>query len=184
MTFILGLVAEPVPAAYVHRPDTDKMALAKGRQILEKYNCVGCHQVQPGIYELNRTPDLLKDLENAYISEKNQKFPSDYREEFLAQNEWTGRPSPFKDRFLLHAVTEPGAEPAVRLTQALQFTKTPDDVRDKTDKSELEAGTYNIPASSYVGIPETGAKKTADSFGGAFADLMVPYLKQMNGGYL
>ncbi len=181
MTFILGLVAEPVPAAYVHRPDTDKLALAKGRTVLEKYNCVGCHQVQPGIYEVNRTPQVLADLEDLTYQKNAKKFASEYRDMFPSQNEWTGQPSPFKDRFLIHAMPDPTTETTVRLTEALQITKKLEDVRNKEDKDELPPGTYEIPASSYVGLPEKGSRKTADVFGGAFAELMAPYLKQQNG---
>ena len=181
MTFILGLVAEPVPASYVHRPDTDRMALAKGRQVLEKYNCVGCHTVQPGIYEVNRTPGVLADLEALTYQKNAKKLAGEYHDMFANQNEWTGRPSPLKDRFLIHAIPDPTAETTVRLTEALQITKKLADVRDKDDKSELPPGTYDIPASSYYGLPESGARKTADVFGGAFAELMSPYLKKLNG---
>ena len=48
MTFILGLVAEPVPAKYVNTPARTGLAEVKGRQVLDKFNCAGCHQVQPG----------------------------------------------------------------------------------------------------------------------------------------
>ena len=53
MTFVLGLVAEPVPPRYVYEPGPDKLAEVKGRQVLEKFNCAGCHQLQPGIYDFN-----------------------------------------------------------------------------------------------------------------------------------
>src|SRR5205085_1037576 len=36
-------------------PAAEKAALAKGRQVLDKFNCAGCHQVQPGIYEFKTT---------------------------------------------------------------------------------------------------------------------------------
>src|SRR5262249_20365996 len=47
-TFILGLVAEPVPTMNVNQPKGDRLAEVKGRQILEKYNCAGCHLIRPG----------------------------------------------------------------------------------------------------------------------------------------
>jgi len=50
MTFILGLVAEPVPSQYLNDPPPDRAAEVKGRQVLEKYNCAGCHQIAPGTY--------------------------------------------------------------------------------------------------------------------------------------
>src|SRR5262249_44941199 len=43
MTFVLGLIAEPIPLTYLNTPGPDRMAEVKGRQILDKYNCAGCH---------------------------------------------------------------------------------------------------------------------------------------------
>ncbi len=57
MTFVLGLTAEPMPAAYLNHPDEDRLAEIKGRQILDKYNCAGCHVVQPGRYEVRTSVD-------------------------------------------------------------------------------------------------------------------------------
>ncbi|MEZ6112844.1 MAG: hypothetical protein R3C99_17810 [Pirellulaceae bacterium] len=43
MTFVLGLVAEPPSPKYVYSPSEREEALIKGRVVLEKYNCGGCH---------------------------------------------------------------------------------------------------------------------------------------------
>jgi cytochrome c551/c552 len=43
ITFVLGLVAEPPAAKYVYKGTPRAQAIAKGSQLLEKYNCVGCH---------------------------------------------------------------------------------------------------------------------------------------------
>jgi mono/diheme cytochrome c family protein len=180
MTFILGLVAEPVPAAYVHRPDNDRLSIAKGRKVLEKYNCIGCHQVQAGVYEITRTPQTMSDLEDLTYQKNPKKFAGEYHDKFAASNEWTGRPSNLKDRFLLRAVPDPANPSAVRLTEALAIHKTAADVRNKDDKDELPPGTYDIPASSYIGLPENTSRKTGEVFGGAFAELMAPYLKQQD----
>ena len=64
-TFILGLVAEPVPTASVNQPKGDRLAEVKGRQILDKYNCGGCHLVRPGSFDFKVTEDSLKNLESA-----------------------------------------------------------------------------------------------------------------------
>src|SRR5262249_39007714 len=66
MTFILGLVAEPIPMKYVHQPDPQRLAEVKGRQVLDKFNCAGCHLVRPGVYEFKATPENLKGLEANY----------------------------------------------------------------------------------------------------------------------
>ncbi len=51
MTFVLGLVADPVSMKFVNQPRQDRQNEVRGLQVLEKYNCVGCHVVKPGSYE-------------------------------------------------------------------------------------------------------------------------------------
>ena len=48
-TFILGLIAEQVPVKSINQPKGDRLAEVKGRQILDKYNCAGCHLIRPGV---------------------------------------------------------------------------------------------------------------------------------------
>jgi len=43
ITFVLGLVADPPNAQYIFQPDARAEALVKGRQVVEKFNCGGCH---------------------------------------------------------------------------------------------------------------------------------------------
>ncbi|MCI0362177.1 MAG: hypothetical protein L0211_27155 [Planctomycetaceae bacterium] len=43
ITFVLGLVADPPREKYVFTPNPRTDALITGRQVLEKYNCGGCH---------------------------------------------------------------------------------------------------------------------------------------------
>jgi mono/diheme cytochrome c family protein len=43
ITFVLGLVAEPPASQYVYRPNPRRAAIAQGMQVLEKFNCGGCH---------------------------------------------------------------------------------------------------------------------------------------------
>jgi cytochrome c551/c552 len=47
ITFVLGLVAEPPPYEFVYHPDERKQAFIAGRRALEKYNCTGCHMLEP-----------------------------------------------------------------------------------------------------------------------------------------
>ena len=49
VTFVLGLVAEPPAEQFVFHPDPQQEALIQGRDVIEKYNCAGCH-----IFELQR----------------------------------------------------------------------------------------------------------------------------------
>ncbi len=70
MTFVLGLVGEPIPMKFVNQPKPDRLNEVKGLQVLEKYNCVGCHVLKPGGYEMPldfvgpyNTESLRKQLE-------------------------------------------------------------------------------------------------------------------------
>jgi cbb3-type cytochrome oxidase cytochrome c subunit/mono/diheme cytochrome c family protein len=169
MTFILGLVAEPVPLKHVHNPKPDKLAEIKGRQVLEKFNCYGCHQIRPGVYEFKPTRESIQQLEGAY-AKAAEKFATDHS--FMGHNAWVGSSSPFPDRMIAFG-TEPKRyaaaspeEPAteeIRLTEALRFTGKDGVVRD-------------IPAGNSARFMAADIIKQSDSFGGVFAGLMVPYL--------
>ena len=43
MTFVLGLVKEPPASKYLYKPDARQQAIADGRQVLDRFNCAGCH---------------------------------------------------------------------------------------------------------------------------------------------
>lgn len=47
MTFVLGLVAEPPSTKYLYRPGERDQALIEGRKVLDKFNCAGCHLLEP-----------------------------------------------------------------------------------------------------------------------------------------
>lgn len=43
ITFVIGLVADPPQPKYIYKARDRQAALVAGRQVLEKYNCGGCH---------------------------------------------------------------------------------------------------------------------------------------------
>ncbi len=43
ITFVLGLVSEPPAAQYVYKASPRREAIVQGRQVVEKFNCTGCH---------------------------------------------------------------------------------------------------------------------------------------------
>ncbi len=47
MTFVLGLVSEPPAPQYVYNPPPRQKAIVEGLQVLEKFNCAGCHVLRP-----------------------------------------------------------------------------------------------------------------------------------------
>jgi cbb3-type cytochrome oxidase cytochrome c subunit len=56
MTFVLGLVAEPPAVRYQYRPDPRQRAVVRGKQVLTKYNCGGCHTLQMETWEFDYDP--------------------------------------------------------------------------------------------------------------------------------
>jgi cytochrome c551/c552 len=56
ITFVLGLVADPPQPKFVFRAKDRDAALIAGRQILEKYNCGGCHILGLEKWQISYTP--------------------------------------------------------------------------------------------------------------------------------
>jgi mono/diheme cytochrome c family protein len=194
MTFILGLLADPVPLKYVYDPSPERLAQAKGQQLLDKFNCVGCHQVRSGQYDLKLTkPNTgLDTLEGTFKDAlSSTTYRADHR--FENHNAWFGRPQTQSDRASIHAIpTEkdealPGyALPeardeqalTVRLTQAVRFDKKKEDIRDPD--AELPPGSYDIPAGTNIRLNKADIAFRVDPDGGTFPELLVPYLIAKN----
>ncbi len=161
MTFILGLVAEPVPLTYVNRPAPERLAEVKGRQVLEKYNCGGCHQIQPGRYEFKKSKEGTQQLATAFET-VSKTLGSDHY--FPNHNAWAGKPSPFPDRYVAYGVQprEGVNNPvlSVRLAEALRFTGA-------------DGATHDLPQSANAYILPEEILSQNDSFGGAFSDLLI-----------
>src|SRR5262249_5884943 len=88
MTFVLGLVAEPIPLKYVNNPKGDRAAESAGRQVLDKYNCAGCHQIRPGVYEF-KARDAQAMLETS-VADGRKSLEGDY--DFHNTTAWVGLP--------------------------------------------------------------------------------------------
>jgi mono/diheme cytochrome c family protein len=167
MTFILSLVAEPIPQDMVYDPPKERLAQIKGQQVIEKFNCAGCHQLRSGDYEFKTDPSLLKDLEDRYkdiTAPTNLTFANDLPA--AGHNAWVGATPP-PDRVILHGL--PVSEDAtaqkmvVRLTQALRFNGS-------------ENKPLDIPAAEDIEMPTGQLAARQDPWGGTFTELMVPYL--------
>jgi cbb3-type cytochrome oxidase cytochrome c subunit len=171
MTFILGLVAEPVHPRYLNAPGPDRMAEVKGRKVLEKFNCYGCHQVRPGVYDFNLTEANRKALQTAFDAAKSQS-KSDFF--FDMHNAWAASQAPATDRMRVFASNpslskddETGEDVlTARLSQATSYI-------DEDGKPR------NIPAGINLTLPTKGLQ-TNDQFGGTFSNLMQPYLAKKN----
>ncbi len=45
-TFLVALTSDPVPAASLFRPDEREADILRGREIVKRYNCQGCHVIE------------------------------------------------------------------------------------------------------------------------------------------
>ncbi|MHB1422036.1 MAG: c-type cytochrome [Gemmataceae bacterium] len=168
MTFILGLVAEPMPLKYLNRPAPDRLAEVKGHQVLDKFNCAGCHQVRSGVYEFKTTPEGLKVLEESYNRNKSS-LKKDHV--FPGHNAWVGAAQTAADRLTVFG-TQPKLDTGtydrpmlvVRASDALRFAGGDGVLR-------------NLPASSNIPINPDDLVARSDPWGGTFADLMIQYMK-------
>jgi mono/diheme cytochrome c family protein len=166
MTFILGLVAEPVPDKYLYNPTPDRLAEVKGLTVLEKYNCAGCHELRAGVYDWKKSENMLQQLDGFYDTAKTS-FPADFP--FTDHNAWVGTNPIAGDRLTVHGVPIPGNDDPklllLRLTEALRFVNAAKETRD-------------LPAASSIGVPLEELLSRAEPYGGTFAHLMVPYLEK------
>jgi mono/diheme cytochrome c family protein len=183
MTFVLGLVAEPIPLPYVNHPTGDRLMEVKGRQVIDKFNCGGCHLIQPGSFELKLNDQTLAKLEATFQRGKGGR-EVDF--DFHNHRNWVGAPQTSSDRLVAY-----GANPRYKaedktfeleLTEALRFEgtdKQPRDIRANT--------TLSLPPADMIWPPAEVAKsedrlasyeKIQGPLGGTFANLLVHYLTE------
>ena len=151
MTFILGLVGEAAPDKMQNIPKGDRLAEVKGRQVLENFNCGGCHLIRPGEFKLKYN-NALKVLESsAKVDRKaDQTFPNHHY--------WTGTPQANADYVMVHGLVpqplpvsdDEDEEPKVRLRtmEAVRFQgpdKATHDIPSATLLS-LEPKDFVLPA--------------------------------------
>src|SRR5262249_44151745 len=103
MTFVLGLTAELIPAKMTNSAMTpDRLAEVKGRQVIDKYNCAGCHMIRPGVFEFNLSDKTRENLEKAASSEA--EMMSKLGEiTILNHVNWVGRNSTAGDKLTAYA---------------------------------------------------------------------------------
>jgi cytochrome c2 len=183
MTFILGLVGEAAPDKMRNIPKGDRLAEVKGRQVLETFNCGGCHLIRPGEFKLkyDRVVPVLTSA--AKVDRKaDQTFPNHHL--------WTGTPQPNADYVKVHGLLpqplfvsdDEDEEPKVRLRtmEAVRFQdldKATHDIPAETLLS-LEPKDFVLPSSiASASRAEIDKYLTSRSYGGTFGNLLVGYLE-------
>ena len=61
ITFVLGLVAEPPPTQYIYRAAPRRNAIVAGTEVIQKFNCEGCHAFAMDRWNLAYHPDDFPD---------------------------------------------------------------------------------------------------------------------------
>jgi cbb3-type cytochrome oxidase cytochrome c subunit len=193
MTFILGLVAEQVPTRVISQPKGDRLAEVKGRQILDKYNCAGCHMVRPGAYDFRVTPESLQALEKAHSDAQAQVKSGGYT--FLDHNHWVGTNIPTGDRLMAHApravLIDPGEDEEnpgskkerrlvmFRLAEALRYVAPDGKVKDIPSSNFVFVPLGDVVPNPQVIASQADLERSVSdraAFGGALSNLLVPYL--------
>jgi mono/diheme cytochrome c family protein len=183
MTFILGLVAETIPSHYVHQPKGDRYHEVKGRQILDKFNCAGCHLIRPGSIEFRAAP-LYDRLENG----PPNPHPDLYKHE---------TPYTKDDYFEPDHIAWAGVDPGVVERARMFGTHPPIEVKtDDEDEPSPNVGYWllravrfrsglkkegnlrDIPAAAQLSLPPNLINKSVPAYGGAFMDQLVQYLQK------
>ena len=68
ITFVLGLVAEPPAQQYIYKGTPRRNAITKGLEVIEKFNCTGCHTLEMQRWDLAYEPSDFP----------SQELPPDY----------------------------------------------------------------------------------------------------------
>ena len=60
ITFVIGLVSEPPSHDFVYHPDEKQAAMIAGKKAIEKFNCGGCHILEPQKWTLAMESGFLE----------------------------------------------------------------------------------------------------------------------------
>lgn len=195
MTFVLGLVAEPVPAKYLNRPTQDRDREARGRQVLDKFNCAGCHLVQPAMYEFQTSPrsaDPLRKLLGETYDAVDRGYRTDVHGHiFDESSSWTGRPSPQPTRLWARVggvrVAKPQQAVTLRLEEAVNFLnakKEPTNLRAGTEVElsfdQMKGLVVMPPGANLDHLADGQVPGALQPLGGTFSNLMWKYLSDRN----
>lgn len=66
LTFVLGLVSEPPAAKYLYKPSPRAEAIARGRKLLDKYNCGGCHVLKGDEWDISFPPSHFEAMKDSF----------------------------------------------------------------------------------------------------------------------
>ena len=176
MTFVLGLVAEPIPSRFVSTPTGDKLNEVKGRKILDKFNCYGCHIVRPGSLDI-KPGNYARFESHPEVFKHELPYTKDdyFHPEDIA---WAGRDQA-GDRVTVHGVNPPievkfdeddeqSKDVKLWLMQAFRFHQG----------GKKDGNLRDIPSGATLYMAPDMIVGTTPQYGGRFTDQIVQYLQR------
>lgn len=165
MTFILGLVAEPIPMKFVYQPNADRLHEVAGLKVLEKYNCVSCHILKPGSYQVR----LQDEARGGTVRDQLLRLYRDAEAElrvdpgFPESTAWRSNLPYPPDRVIIRGLPRAKDEENNLLSlepwEAIHFRKP--------DTGE----TLHLPVKSVVTIPLESKEPRHPPYGGLYTDI-------------
>ena len=189
ITFVLGLVAEPPAPQFVYKPDARAEAMIAGKQVLDKYNCAGCHMLEPETWTVRTEPGYLELPQPEEETSYPFMMPSHPSADLAASAEADKFRGTITGQF--HGM--PQLDPATGLVQVLDEDGAPLTEEDLEDpefdpdtflhmfdiwKPSLFDGSPAVVGSS-VEIPATAIVKKHESIGGDLAKLLLPRVTEL-----
>ncbi|MFN4259370.1 MAG: c-type cytochrome [Gemmataceae bacterium] len=171
MTFVLGLLADPMPAQFRYDPPPARKAEVLGRHVIDKYNCASCHLLRPGLVDFKVNDDVLEQLDLRYAQFLTEAT-TEQDFSFTHHNAWVGLPPKNPDRLRAYTVFA-GPEEfdpdmfRIPLVEALMYY-----AQDEHDHSVPR----NFRAGYSVFVPTSAVLSHHPELGGGFAANLVNYL--------
>lgn len=181
ITFVLGLVAEPPAHEFVYHPSPDKRAMIEGHKALTKFNCTGCHIVDPETWTL----EIPKGYFDEQPSNPSQVFP--FMPHQFATNEIaaSATPDPLRGTVTAKVTGMPEISSSSGMQRILDFEGDEIDPEEEYDPSTLlypfdlwkpaliDGHTYQVGITP-IEIEASWIKNRRPTFGGDLTKLLLP----------
>ncbi|MCA9217552.1 MAG: hypothetical protein KDB27_31000 [Planctomycetales bacterium] len=189
ITFVLGLVAEPPASQFVYKPDDRAAAMIAGKKVLDKYNCAGCHLLEPETWTVTAEPGAIEVSQSDPESSYPFMIPSYPSADLAASAEADKFHGTITGEF--HGM--PQLDSATGLVQVLDEDGAPLTEEDLEDP-ELDPATFLhmfdvwkpslfdgqiADVGTPVEIPATAIVKKRASVGGDFAKMLLPRVTEV-----
>ena len=167
MTFILGLMADPIPMKFVNQPGEDRSREIAGMKLIEKFNCNGCHFFKPGIYEVGMEENVGDKTMREQLAGvmKNSLTQTDLKNDpgFPRSSAWRSRQIPSASQVVINALPR-----AVNADEQLLSVEPWDALAFRNEKGEV----IQLPAGqAALNVPLKAERGRQAPYGGMYTDI-------------